>query len=44
MFLFCKLMKPNELCISIISSFNLFSQKLTYQSAYAPKMPTFWLK
>ena len=25
MFLFCKQMKPNELCISIISSFNLFS-------------------
>ena len=24
-FLFCKYMKPSELCISIISSFNLFS-------------------
>ena len=37
-------MKPRELYILVISSFNLFSQKWTYQSAYAPKMPTFWLK
>ena len=37
-------MKPSELCVSIILSFNLFSQKWTHQRAYAPKMHTFWLK
>ena len=37
-------MKPSELCVLIILSFNLFSQKWTQQSAYAHKMHTFWLK
>ena len=34
-------MKPSELYISVILSFNLFSQKWTHQRAYAPKKPTF---